>query len=288
MVTVCAVVGPQERDRLDAAADGCFTTLHTGSVRQARRVARQRRVDALVVSAHLCRGDELPAVTQFVDEFPTIVTVALVSRHDAAVSETLVRLGANGVRLVVDCTSRAGWHQLRALVAHLASPSVVQILERLRPALVDLSADMRAFLEALARLAPDLTKVGGLARRVHVSSFTLASRFRRARLPSPKAYLAGMRLVHAAHLFANPGLSVAEVAHRLGCSSAQALRRHLQVTLGLTPSAFRRRFPFAVALDGFVASLITPYRETLRTFRPLNAGLWDQGSDVVTRVSREG
>jgi AraC-like DNA-binding protein len=288
MVTVCAVVGPQERDRLDAAAEGCFTTLHAGSVRHALRVARERRVDALVVSAHLCRGDEVPAVTQFVDEFPTIVTVALVSRHDAALSETLVRLGANGVRLVVDCTSRAGWHQLRALVAHLASPSVVQILERLRPALVDLSADMRAFLEALARLAPDLTKVGMLARRVHVSSFTLASRFRRARLPSPKAYLAGMRLVHAAHLFANPGLSVAEVAHRLGCSSAQALRRHLQVTLGLTPSAFRRRFPFAAALDGYVASLITPYRETLRTFRPLNAGLWDQGSDVVTRVSREG
>ena len=46
-------------------------------------------------------------------------------------------------------------------------------------------------------------------------------------------------------------------------------------------------FSFAVALEGYVELLITPYRETLRTFCPLNAGLWDQGSGVP-RVSRKG
>jgi AraC-like DNA-binding protein len=286
MVTVCAGLGPPERTRLDAAGDGCFATLHTDSLRQALRAARERRVDALVVSVHACR-EELPTVARFITEFPAISTVALVARHDATVSETLLQLGACGVRLAVDCTIPLGWHRLRELLARPASLAEAQIVTGLRPALVDATGAMRAFLESLARLAPVAPNVRQLARQLRVPSSTLIARFRRARLPSPKAYLAGMRRLHAAHLFANPGLSVEEVAHRLDYSSAQCLGKHLKLTLGLTPREFCRRFPFAVALERYVEILITPYRETLRTFCPLNAGLWDQGSNV-TRVSRKG
>src|SRR5439155_32531 len=86
----------------------------------------------------------------------------------------------------------------------------------------------------------------------------------------------GMRLVHAAYLFSNPGLSVADVAYRLDYSSPQSFGRHLKAMLGVTAGEFRRRFPFEVALERYVDLLITPYRETLRAFCPLNAGLWDQ------------
>jgi AraC-like DNA-binding protein len=113
------------------------------------------------------------------------------------------------------------------------------------------------------------------------------SRFYRAGLPSPKTYLAGMRLVHAAYLFSNPGLSVADVAYRLDYSSPQSFGRHLKAMLGVTAGEFRRRFPFEVSLERYVDLLITPYRETLRAFCPLNAGLWDQGPNVP-RVSRPG
>jgi len=286
MVTVCAVLSPLERAPLDAAGDGWFETLHADSLRQAFRAARQRRVDALVVSVQVCRGEE-PAVARFMSEFPAISTVALVSQHDSAVSETLLQLGASGVRLAVDCTAPAGWRRLRRLIARPASPEAALILTGLQPALVDATGNMRAFLETLARFAPILPNVGKLAGRLCLPSSTLIARFRRARLPSPKAYLAGMRRLHAAYLFANPGLPVEEVANRLDYSGAQSLRKHLKLTLGLTSGEFRRRFPFPVALERYVELLITPYRETLRTFCPLNAGLWDQGSDVP-RVSRKG
>src|SRR2546428_12286211 len=57
--------------------------------------------------------------------------------------------------------------------------------------------------------------------------------------------------------------------------------------LGVTAGEFRRRFPFEVSLERYVDLLITPYRETLRAFCPLNAGLWDQGLNAP-RVSRPG
>src|SRR2546422_8606650 len=98
MVTVCTVLPPTERPRVDAVGDGCFATLHADSLRDVLRAARTRRVDALVISVHRCHGDELPAVARFVREFPAIPAVALVSRHDGTATEALLRLGATGVR----------------------------------------------------------------------------------------------------------------------------------------------------------------------------------------------
>ena len=135
MVTICTVLPPPERPRLDAVGDGCFTTLHASSFRDALRAARRKRVDALVLSVHACRGDELPAVARFVREFPAIPAVALVSRYDRNATETLLKLGATGVRSAVDCTEAAGWRRLRDLVGHPASPVAARILARVVPAL---------------------------------------------------------------------------------------------------------------------------------------------------------
>src|SRR6266571_3878717 len=156
-----------------------------------------------------------------------------------------------------------------------------------RPALGDAAGDLCVFFEALARLAPVLSTVRRLARHLRICPSTLMSRFYRAGLPSPKTYLAGMRLLHAAYLFLNPGLSVGDVAYRLDYSSPQSFGRHLKAMLGVTAGEFRRRFPFDVSLERYVDLLITPYRERLRAFYPLTAGLWDQGPNAA-RVSRAG
>src|SRR2546422_2404861 len=67
---------------------------------------------------------------------------------------------------------------------------------------------------------------------------TLFRSFYRAALPSPKTYLAGMRLLHAAYLFLNPGLSVSDVAYRLPYSSPPNLGRRLK---GILRGGLRRR-----------------------------------------------
>ncbi len=287
MVTVCTVVPEPERPRVDAAGDGCFATMHADSLREVVLAARRRKVDAVLISVHRCGSEELPAVARFVREFPAIPAVALVSRHDGTSPELLLRLGATGIRSAVDCTEPGAWRRLRDLVGHPASPAATQIFARLLPALADAPEEVRLFFEAVTRLAPVVPTVRGLARHLRVTPSTLMSRFFRAALPSPKRYLAAMRLVHASHLFQNPGLSLADVAYRLDFSSPQSFGRHLKSLLGLTAGEFRHRFPFDVALSRFLDLLITPYREALRAFYPLNAGFWDQGSDAP-RVSRAG
>jgi AraC-like DNA-binding protein len=101
------------------------------------------------------------------------------------------------------------------------------------------------------------------------------SRFARAELPSPKNYLAAIRLLHASYLFETAGLSVADVSYRLEYSSPQSFGRHLRAMLGLTAMEFRRRFPFPVALARFIELMVEPYVTIWEAFHPVAAGTWD-------------
>jgi AraC-like DNA-binding protein len=267
--TVAAVLAPTERASLDAASVGCFAVVHRNSVPEAVRVVRERAVDAVLLSVHQCAGERSDVVDQLVRGFPGVPTVALVTRHDATASETLLRLGATGVRQVVDVTAPMGWNRLRQLVAEPATRGAARILAPLLIELPDLAHDARFFLELVIRLAPETPAVRTLAARLRVKPSTLMSRFARAGLPSPKTYLAAIRLLYAAQYFEGGGRSVADVAYRLDCSSPQSFGRTLRAMLGITPGEFRRRFPFPTALKRFLAQLVEPYRTIWAGFRPL-------------------
>jgi AraC-like DNA-binding protein len=270
--TVAAVLLPGERPRVDAAGSGCFAVLHRDTIPDAVRVVRERSVDAVLVSVHRCGPEQMEAVGHLVREFPGIPTVALLSQHDPGSTETLLRLGASGVRQVVDVTSPSGWNRLRMVVGQPATRAVSRIQAPILRALEHAPPDTRLFIEAMIRLAPDTPTVTALAERLYVRPSTLMSRFARAGLPSPKNYLAAIRLLHAAHLFEASGLSVSDVAYRLEYSSPQSFGRHLRAMLGVTALEFRRRFPFPVALERFVELMIEPYREVWREFHPMAGG----------------
>jgi AraC-like DNA-binding protein len=267
--TVAAVVTPAERASLDAASVGCFSVLHRSSVPEVVRTVRERGVDAVLLSVHQCAQGRVDEVDQLVRSFPGVPTVALVTRHDAVASETLLRLGATGVRQVVDVTVPAGWSRLRQLVAEPTTHGASRILAPVFASLPELPQDARIFLELLIRLAPETPAVRAVAARFEIKPSTLMSRFARAGLPSPKTYLAAIRLLYAAQFFEGGGRSVADVAYRLDCSSPQSFGRTIRAMLGITPGEFRRRFPFPTALERFLAQLVVPYGRIWVGFHPL-------------------
>jgi AraC-like DNA-binding protein len=206
-----------------------------------------------------------------------VATVAVLSQYSAGVTARLLDLGACGVRQVLDLNGRDGWQELRALLADPTTPTACRIRARVLPELDRATPACRVFFDAVIRLAPSTGSVRALADRVGVSASTLMSRFFRARLPSPKRYLAAVRLLYAAGLLSAPGLSIADVAYRLEYSSPQSFGRHLRTALGITAAAFRQRHDLASALGDFVARLVVPYRSPFRTFHPLAYGVTDSG-----------
>ena len=172
---------------------------------------------------------------------------------------------------MVDVSLPAGWSRLREAVALPATRSAARIQGPVLAALGEATPDARLFIEGLVRLAPETPTVRRLAASLHVRPSTLMSRFARAGLPSPKNYLASVRLLHAAHLFESGGLSVADVAYRLDYSSPQSFGRHLRTMLGITSCEFRNRFPFPFAVDRFIELMILPYGGIWPTFHPLSS-----------------
>jgi len=274
---VATVLLQAERARVEAAGHGCFRAWHGESLDEAVRAVRRGTADALFLSVHRCADEDLPRVARFVREFPHVPAVALISRADADSADRVLRLGASGVHAVVDVSRPTGWHRLRELLREPASPVAAQLLAAIAPDLEEAPPDCRLFFEYLVRQAPRLGTARRLAASLRVRPTSLNSRFLRAGLPSPKAYLAHVRLLHAAWHFCAGGLVVSDVAHRLDYSSAQAFGRHVRAFLGVTAGEFRRRIAFDTALAGFRARLITPFRDRLLTFHPLGTLPGDHG-----------
>ncbi len=268
--TVATVVEPAARMRLDAAGHGCFVTVHTDSVPEAIQAVRERPVDAVLISPGYVPPEEVPRLASLVRGFPGVPTVAVISRHDARSSERLLELGASGVRRIVDLTARDGWCRLRDLIARPATPTSARILARVMPELEHATTDCEIFFQTMIRLAPGVGTVRALTRHFGIRPSTFMSRFFRARLPSPKRYLAATRILYAAALFEVRGLSIADIAYRLEYSSPQSFGRHLRSVVGLSASVYREKYTLAKALDEYCDRLIVPCRPAFRTFHPLN------------------
>ena len=111
---IAAVLAPGERARVEAAMGEGVAVLHQESIPDAIRVVRERAVAAVLLSVSRCREEQLPELDRLVQGFPAVPTVAVVAGPGN--SEALLRLGARGVRQVVDVTAPEGWRRLRALI----------------------------------------------------------------------------------------------------------------------------------------------------------------------------
>jgi AraC-like DNA-binding protein len=125
----------------------------------------------------------------------------------------------------------------------------------------------------LFTLPAGIDTIRSLAQYLGVVPSTFMSRFFRAKLPAPKRYLAMARLVRAAQLFENPGLSIANVANRLDYSSPQSFGRHVRGLIQLTAVEFRQKYDGEGMLQRFRDDMVIPYLPRLRDFAPLSVAL---------------
>jgi AraC-like DNA-binding protein len=270
LMPVATILTPAERIRVDAAGEGSYYAIHRDNVAELVQDIRMNRVDAVLVSVARYDAGTRAGVAAMVREFPRVPAVALLTQLDRATPHAMLSLGSTGLRRLVDVRDPAGWRELRDYLLAAQGDGVQRLA--LTQLAIDLAAappDCWGFFEALFLVPPVVSTVRSLSSYLDVVPSTLMSRFFRWRLPAPKQYLAAARLVRAARLFENPGFSVANVANHLDYSSPQSFGRHVRTLLNLTALQFRDRYDGEGMLQEFRATLVTPYLEQLRQFRPL-------------------
>lgn len=270
--TIATVLTPLERVRVDVASRGVFSAVHRSTVEELTQDVREQTVDAVLVSVARYDPASTARMATMVREFPRVPTFALLTDVQSSTPHSVLELGRVGVRTLIDARFASGWTTLRDLLLHERSCDVQrQALGALNLDLVGAAPDCWKFFEILFTHRPYVASVRQMGRHLNVVPGTLMSRFYRANLPSPKRYIDVGRLVRAARLLENSGLSVTTVSRQLDYSSPQAFSRHVRGLLGVSPVKFRERYDGSAMLQKFRDELILPHLSTLRSFRPATA-----------------
>jgi AraC-like DNA-binding protein len=268
---VATFLTPLERQRVDAAGEGCYETLHRETLDELMVDLRTQRVAAVIVSVARYQTQHATQVARLVREFPRVPAVALLTATEPRTTQSLLALGQHGVRALVDVRDPKGWRELRQIVVSERGESIERLaIQRITADLPEVPADCLRFFEALFMAPPSVTTVRQLAHNMGVVPSTFMSRFFRARLPAPQRYRAMARLVRAARLCENPGLSITHVAYHLDYSSPQSFSRHVQALLQCTAIEFRRTYDGEGMLDRMRHDLVLPYRLALQQFEPFS------------------
>ena len=283
-LTLTTWLTTRERQQVEAANCGCLRFVHREAVTALGPDLAGGRADAALVSVALLGGDSHGSVAALVRGFPAHLVAALVSEaNEAQVVPRTLELGRAGVSVVLDVRKPDGWSNFRRTLDPRRQPDGF-----MRTALTTVLGDVGGQQVTCARFfcavfSPGTRSARQLAAALGVHPSTLASRFYRAALPSPKTYVTYARLLWAAHLGESPALSIGDIADRLGASSPQSFSRTVRSVLALTPGQLRRGYDGRAMLERFRNQLIAPYRETLRTFDPLG----DAGA-VGDRAGQDG
>ncbi|MEU0649514.1 GlxA family transcriptional regulator [Streptomyces umbrinus] len=94
---------------------------------------------------------------------------------------------------------------------------------------------------ALARLHEPI-QLRDMAEQESMSVRTFTRRFREEAGISAGQWLTQQRVERARHLLESTDLSIDQIAHASGFGTPQSMRQHLQSTLGVTPTTYRRTF----------------------------------------------
>ncbi|MFN2635498.1 MAG: helix-turn-helix domain-containing protein [Gemmatimonadaceae bacterium] len=266
---VSTILTPLERSRVDAAAQGLCNALHRESLEEVLLDLREQKASLVLISVTRYGTQSSSRMAAMVREFPRIPAVALLTETQNSTPHATLALGQLGIRTLVDARMPTGWQALRNLLASQSSNDLQRsALTQIGLDLPGVSKDCWRFFELLFDSSPQISTVRQLARHMNILPSTLMSRFFRASLPAPKRYLSLARLIRAARLFENPGLSVARVANHLDYSSPQSFGRHVRTMMKMSPVKFRGMYDGQGMLQYFRTELVLPYVDTLCTFRP--------------------
>src|SRR5215210_5991103 len=266
---VSTILTPLERSRVDAAAQGLCDPLHRESLDEVMLDLRDQRASLVLISVAKYGSQNSSRVAAMVREFPRVPAVALLTETQNSTPHATLALGQLGIRTLVDARLPTGWQTLRNLLATQGSNDLQRsALSQISLDLPGVTKDCWKFFELLFDHSPRISTVRQLARHLNILPSTLMSRFFRAKLPAPKRYLSLARLIRAARLFENPGLSVARVANHLDYSSPQSFGRHVRTVMRMSPVKFRSTYDGQGMLQFFRTDLILPYVDVLTIFRP--------------------
>ena len=266
---VLTVVDASLQQQLNLVLGATARPIHLDSLPAAISVARRLPIRAVLLGPAAIAPEASHVVASLANVCVGGMLIAVIGGWTPTLPASLLAFGGLGIRDAVDLSGREGPSRLRALLERDEWELTNRISRTLLPCLEQTTDEMRYFVAHLIRTAPFVSSIRDVAKDLHVRGSSMNSRFFRAKLPSPKKYLAAARLIYAAGLLEAPCVSVAQAAFRLRYSSPQSFGRHVREQLGVSASEFREKYSFDAMVNHFTNRLVVRHEDALRSFEPL-------------------
>src|SRR5678816_4921032 len=114
---VSTILTPNERARVDAAAQGAYAVLHRESLDEVIADLRERRSGAVLVSIVKYGLQNSARMAAMVREFPRVPAMALLTETQYTTPQSVLALGQLGVRILIDARQPSGWQTLRDILS---------------------------------------------------------------------------------------------------------------------------------------------------------------------------
>lgn len=244
---VLCLLPPFDRPLFHRSLTPRYTLRFADTWAETEPIIRNHPVGVLVADLCVERKPDAGKLRQLRLMFPSVSAVLWVSlSHDVAralvdcgavgVTTVLVRGYDNEPRMIADTVAERMSEGIHAWTLDL----ILRHLGRDTPA--RLRWVMREILEAPAQIRT----AEELARRAGVDTRTVFRWFRRARLATPHTVITAARVLLAGRMLQDPGLTVDDVARRLGYSDPRYLAEHARKLVGMTAGELRLSFEEAV------------------------------------------
>jgi len=200
---------------------------------------RSRPVELVVVDPTDGPGIGVREIDRLRRMFPSL-SLLIYTALTPQTAELLLELGRIGIRRAIfarfDDSPASLRRALQSEAEHTVFRKVARSLEELLEPLPD---QVRTALEWTLTCPMETPTVSAMAERAQVGRRTCERLFARAGLPSPRMVLIIARLLYAHYLLLDPGLTVEDVATKLGYGRARTMQAHLREVFGLTAGEMR-------------------------------------------------
>ena len=225
--------------RLRAAASLAFSFQPVEDGPGMVEAIRAQPVELAVVDPIKGPGIGLREIERLRQWFPSL-SLIIYTALTPETGELLLAIGRVGIRRVIfvrfDDSPSSLLGALQGEVEHTIFRKVARSLGEL---LEVLPGRLRAALESTLMSPVEAPTVSLMAERAQIGRRTCERIFAHSGLPSPRRVLVIARLLYAHRLLLDPGLTVKDVATKLGYSRPRTMQAHLREVFGLTAGQMR-------------------------------------------------
>ncbi len=225
--------------KLRSAATSSFTLEPVPTGPAMVEAIRSRPVELAVVDPTDGPGIGVLEIDRLRRMFPSL-SLLIYTALTPQTAELLLELGRIGIRRAIFARFDDSPSSLRQALQSEAEHTVFRKVARTLAGLLDpLPDQVQTALEWTLTCPMETPTVSAMAERAQVGRRTCERLFARAGMPSPRMVLIIARLLYAHYLLLDPGLTVEDVATKLGYGRARTMQAHLREVFGLTAGEMR-------------------------------------------------